>query len=147
VGFEPTIPASERAKAVHALDSSATVTGLLTCTDIDIHFKKLNHWSNRSARNDILEWLRVTVLMCVDIRHLHTKRDWKRAADIHWLQSWELNKCSKEVYWTECHAWFSTWLIPNYVNRTRNIGFDLLLLLFHRLGPLASSYLELLLKL
>jgi hypothetical protein len=27
VGFEPTIPASERAKTVHALDSSATVTG------------------------------------------------------------------------------------------------------------------------
>jgi hypothetical protein len=26
-GFEPTIPASERAKAVHVLDSSATVTG------------------------------------------------------------------------------------------------------------------------
>jgi hypothetical protein len=29
VGFEPTIPASERAKTVHALDSSATVTGIL----------------------------------------------------------------------------------------------------------------------
>jgi hypothetical protein len=28
VGFEPTIPASERAKAVHALDRSATVTGI-----------------------------------------------------------------------------------------------------------------------
>jgi hypothetical protein len=28
VWFEPTIPASERAKTVHALDSSATVTGL-----------------------------------------------------------------------------------------------------------------------
>jgi hypothetical protein len=27
VGFEPTITASERAKTVHALDSSATVTG------------------------------------------------------------------------------------------------------------------------
>jgi hypothetical protein len=27
VGFEPTIPASERAKTVHALDRSATVTG------------------------------------------------------------------------------------------------------------------------
>jgi hypothetical protein len=30
VGFEPTIPASERAKTVHALDRSATVTGSLT---------------------------------------------------------------------------------------------------------------------
>jgi hypothetical protein len=29
VGFEPTIPASERAKTVHALDRSVTVTGLL----------------------------------------------------------------------------------------------------------------------
>jgi hypothetical protein len=27
VGFEPTIPASERAKTVHALDLAATVTG------------------------------------------------------------------------------------------------------------------------
>jgi hypothetical protein len=27
VGFEPMIPASERAKAVHALDRSARVTG------------------------------------------------------------------------------------------------------------------------
>jgi hypothetical protein len=30
MGFEPTIPASERAKTVHALDHSATVTGLQT---------------------------------------------------------------------------------------------------------------------
>jgi hypothetical protein len=30
VGFEPTIPAFERAKTVHALDRSATVTGLPT---------------------------------------------------------------------------------------------------------------------
>jgi hypothetical protein len=29
VGFELTIPASERAKTVHALDRSATVTGKL----------------------------------------------------------------------------------------------------------------------
>jgi hypothetical protein len=28
VGFEHTVPASERAKTVHALDRSATVTGL-----------------------------------------------------------------------------------------------------------------------
>jgi hypothetical protein len=30
VGFEPTIRASERAKAVHALDCSVTVTGATT---------------------------------------------------------------------------------------------------------------------
>jgi hypothetical protein len=28
VGFEPTIPGSERAKTVHILDRSATVTGM-----------------------------------------------------------------------------------------------------------------------
>jgi hypothetical protein len=32
VGFEPTIPASERAKAVHSLDRSATVTGFILNT-------------------------------------------------------------------------------------------------------------------
>jgi hypothetical protein len=30
VGFDPTIPASERVKTVHALDRSATVTGIQT---------------------------------------------------------------------------------------------------------------------
>jgi hypothetical protein len=33
VGFEPTIPASERAKIVHSLDRSATVTGITEFTD------------------------------------------------------------------------------------------------------------------
>jgi hypothetical protein len=32
VGFEPTIPASEREKTVHALDRAATVTGVLYTT-------------------------------------------------------------------------------------------------------------------
>jgi hypothetical protein len=32
VGFEPTIAASERAKTVHALDRSATVTSLVFIT-------------------------------------------------------------------------------------------------------------------
>jgi hypothetical protein len=36
VGFEPTIPASERAMAVHALDRSATVTGFSLFTDTKI---------------------------------------------------------------------------------------------------------------
>jgi hypothetical protein len=35
VGFEPTIPASERTKPVHALDRSATVTG-------EKHMKTIN---------------------------------------------------------------------------------------------------------
>jgi hypothetical protein len=34
VGFEPTIPASERAKTVYALDLSATVTGICTFSQI-----------------------------------------------------------------------------------------------------------------
>jgi hypothetical protein len=36
VGFEPTIPASERAKTVHALDRSPTVTGHLIIVLINI---------------------------------------------------------------------------------------------------------------
>jgi hypothetical protein len=32
VGFEPMIPASERAKTVHASDRSATVTGVVEYT-------------------------------------------------------------------------------------------------------------------
>jgi hypothetical protein len=42
VRFEPTIPASERAKTVHALDRSATVTGhsKLLCEIIDILVQK-----------------------------------------------------------------------------------------------------------
>jgi hypothetical protein len=40
LGFEPTITASERAKTVHALDRSATVTGTyrpISSNDIDIN--------------------------------------------------------------------------------------------------------------
>jgi hypothetical protein len=36
MGFEPTIPASERAKIVHALDGSATVTGIYLNTTLQI---------------------------------------------------------------------------------------------------------------
>jgi hypothetical protein len=42
VGFEPTIPASERAKTVHVLDRSATVTG-------NEDFPDLNSWLCRFA--------------------------------------------------------------------------------------------------
>jgi hypothetical protein len=44
VGFEPTIPASERAKIVHPLDRTATVTGQVLIITIkysaiaDLHF-------------------------------------------------------------------------------------------------------------
>jgi hypothetical protein len=35
MGFEPTIPVPERAKAVHALDRAATVIGLILITKYD----------------------------------------------------------------------------------------------------------------
>jgi hypothetical protein len=34
MGFEATIPASERAKTIHALDSAATVIGILPCREL-----------------------------------------------------------------------------------------------------------------
>jgi hypothetical protein len=40
VGFEPTIPASERAKTVHALDHSATVTGITVSKTVK--FKRIS---------------------------------------------------------------------------------------------------------
>jgi hypothetical protein len=42
VGFEPTIPASERAKTVHVLDRSATVTGNLRNQEVNIINNLLN---------------------------------------------------------------------------------------------------------
>jgi hypothetical protein len=51
VGFEPTIPASERAKTVHALDRSATVTGHLVLESFVI-------WRNKLAAV-------ITLLTCV----------------------------------------------------------------------------------
>jgi hypothetical protein len=43
VRFEPTIPASEQAKTVHALDLSATVTGPLSNTPQKFAYK--NVWT------------------------------------------------------------------------------------------------------
>jgi hypothetical protein len=37
VEFEPTVPASERAKTMHALDRTATVTGPRHITGLNIH--------------------------------------------------------------------------------------------------------------
>jgi hypothetical protein len=45
VGFEPTIPASERGKIVHALERSATMTG----TTLPVPFKKRMQISNQST--------------------------------------------------------------------------------------------------
>jgi hypothetical protein len=41
VGLEPTITASERAKTVHALNCSATVTGKLTFIFINVNKQKM----------------------------------------------------------------------------------------------------------
>jgi hypothetical protein len=35
--YEPTIPASERAKTVHALDRSATVPGVYMCVSVYVY--------------------------------------------------------------------------------------------------------------
>jgi hypothetical protein len=51
VGFEPTLPASERAKTVHALDRAATVTG----------FKLL--WVTILINNISFFWARITLNM------------------------------------------------------------------------------------
>jgi hypothetical protein len=55
VGFEVTIPASERTKTIHALDRAATVTGLL------IHMKS----THTSLRKSVLFWeSRLCVFTC-----------------------------------------------------------------------------------
>jgi hypothetical protein len=44
VRFEPTIPASERAKTVHALNRSATVTGQIFVTvEISVKSYRVSH--------------------------------------------------------------------------------------------------------
>jgi hypothetical protein len=45
VGFEHTIPASERAKTVHALDRSSTVTGPFSLVKPEIGQKAQGFWS------------------------------------------------------------------------------------------------------
>jgi hypothetical protein len=48
VGIEPTIPASERAKTVHALGRSTTVTGHKAISLV-ITYKQFNWYSNNFA--------------------------------------------------------------------------------------------------
>jgi hypothetical protein len=42
VGFEPTIPDFERAKAVHALDRAVTVIGMYMFSVLDIHIRNFH---------------------------------------------------------------------------------------------------------
>jgi hypothetical protein len=48
LGFELTIPASERAKIVHALDLSATVTGTTTTTTTTTTNNNINNNNNNN---------------------------------------------------------------------------------------------------
>jgi hypothetical protein len=63
VGFERTITASERAKTVHALDRSATVTGMVCFTMLEFKIKKktmkkvsqYRHSPDRDSNSGLLE--------------------------------------------------------------------------------------------
>jgi hypothetical protein len=70
VGSEPMIPASERAKIVHALDCSATVTGAWNVTSLKINSKK--------ERLSGFEWnscklYRAYLSMCTSVHSLQEK--------------------------------------------------------------------------
>jgi hypothetical protein len=69
VGFEPTIPASERAKTVHALDCSATVTG--------------NNNNNNNNNNNVFEigWICKMHTVTWSERNLERRDSWFPDAD------------------------------------------------------------------
>jgi hypothetical protein len=50
VGFEPTIPAFERAKTVHALDRAATVIGCVTETPAFLFVSTTNRTQQHEIR-------------------------------------------------------------------------------------------------
>jgi hypothetical protein len=51
VRFEPTIPASERAKTVHALDRSATVTGKNHFANLQFYISRITFLELRTRKN------------------------------------------------------------------------------------------------
>jgi hypothetical protein len=53
VGFDPTIPASERGKTVHVLDRSATVTGLRQFTNIYYQIKAMLSIADRHFKFEV----------------------------------------------------------------------------------------------
>jgi hypothetical protein len=55
VGLEPTIPASERAKTVHGLDRSATVTGIPNVYFFDN--KTEYEWDNKYQKQPIKSFI------------------------------------------------------------------------------------------
>jgi hypothetical protein len=70
VGFEPTIPASERAKTVHALDCSATVAGCVHGYQSELRFVTLECYVIHSStwpkyiafKDDVTQkWLKLLV--------------------------------------------------------------------------------------
>jgi hypothetical protein len=70
VGFEPTIPAFERAKAVHALDRAANVIGCITFRRA--YYMKCNvYWSSYTAISrrqihlfNLLAFQAITIAIC-----------------------------------------------------------------------------------
>jgi hypothetical protein len=124
LGFEPTIPDSERAKRVHALDSSATVNGL--------HVLLLyNKWSschdsdNENARNTSSY-----PLFCIALHNFRSTK-WryiekkKYTEEYYQFLAWEQRKlCNKEFYIpypTSNIIRANEWKIMNLYFKTENM--------------------------
>jgi hypothetical protein len=56
VGFEPTIPASERAKTVHALDRAVTMTGYCMFNYMSIIFRDATFDKYITITNKLIEY-------------------------------------------------------------------------------------------
>jgi hypothetical protein len=77
VGFEPTIPASERGKTVHALDRSPTVTGLKTTYSYFSENEEFYQQTNEMAINSILS-----------SNNQHTRTTEQTGLDLHSVGAW-----------------------------------------------------------
>jgi hypothetical protein len=70
-GFEPTIPASERAKTVHVLDRAATVTGMFVCVCVCT-----------SVRLGDTQWSRVGyAAKSIHVLLFYLGTDWRKVID------------------------------------------------------------------
>jgi hypothetical protein len=103
VGFEPMIPASERAKTVHALDSSATVTGNQSIENKNITCFSIQHQLNLKCK-----FLRCSNSICNKYLLVKTTGLSKTPRLLPWmvLQQYKGPKC-------------------NYLSRNRNSGTSL----------------------
>jgi hypothetical protein len=73
VGFEPTIPASERAKTVHALDRWATVTATHPLTSTCSYNKFKDPLSRLERLDDSVPTLADRVCRVVSATNLHRR--------------------------------------------------------------------------